>query len=83
MQRRFAESIKDCQMTLELQPYHFGAASGMGLCHLEVSRLCLAAASCAPGVHHASEKGNAFTLFVRYPMHEYSQCFRWETRRQR
>lgn len=83
MQRRFAESIKDCQMTLELQPYHFGAASGMGLCHLEVSRTCLAAAFSVPGVHHAAQNGDASTLIVRHPLHQHLQCSRWETKRQR
>lgn len=31
---RYDESISDCQMTLELNPYHFGAASGLGQCFL-------------------------------------------------
>ena len=32
---RFAESIADCHETLERNPYHFGAAAGMGQCYLE------------------------------------------------
>ena len=30
---RYQESIEDCQLVLELNPYHFGAASGMGMCY--------------------------------------------------
>jgi hypothetical protein len=30
--RRFEDSITDCRRVLRLNPYHFGAASGMGLC---------------------------------------------------
>lgn len=33
--QRYAESIRDCCRTLELNPYHFIAAAGMGHCHLE------------------------------------------------
>jgi len=33
---RFTDSIRDCQRTLELNPYHFGAAAGMGQCHLQL-----------------------------------------------
>lgn len=31
--KEYQESIKDCEQTLELNPYHFGALSGMGLCY--------------------------------------------------
>lgn len=31
-----AESIRDCQQTLELNPYHFIAAAGMAQCHLRL-----------------------------------------------
>jgi tetratricopeptide (TPR) repeat protein len=31
----FADSIRDCHQALEINPYHFGAAAGMGQCHLE------------------------------------------------
>ncbi len=34
---RHAESILDCQHTLELNPYHFGAAAGMGQCYMEIN----------------------------------------------
>ncbi|GFH22634.1 TPR_REGION domain-containing protein [Haematococcus lacustris] len=30
--RRFEDSIQDCRTVLAMQPHHFGAASGMGLC---------------------------------------------------
>lgn len=33
MLQRYNESIADCKVTLELNPYHFGAASGMGMCY--------------------------------------------------
>jgi tetratricopeptide (TPR) repeat protein len=33
--RRFAESIRDCNQALEINPYHFGAATGMAQCHMQ------------------------------------------------
>ena len=33
---RFAESITDCRRTLELNPFHFGAAAGLGQCLLQL-----------------------------------------------
>jgi tetratricopeptide (TPR) repeat protein len=33
---RFVESIGDCREALELNPYHFSAASGMGHCYLQL-----------------------------------------------
>jgi tetratricopeptide (TPR) repeat protein len=45
LRRNFAGSITDCQRTLELNPNHFGAASGQGLCHLSLSE-CREAAIC-------------------------------------
>ena len=33
---RFADSIRDCRQVLELNPHHFGAATGMGQCHLQL-----------------------------------------------
>ncbi|REJ65958.1 MAG: tetratricopeptide repeat protein [Planctomycetota bacterium] len=33
---RFTESIRDCRQALEINPYHFGAAAGMGQCHLRL-----------------------------------------------
>lgn len=35
--QRFEESANDCQQTLELNPYHFGAACGMAYCYLEMN----------------------------------------------
>jgi tetratricopeptide (TPR) repeat protein len=29
----YRRAIQDCQKVLQLAPYHFGAAHGMGLCH--------------------------------------------------
>jgi tetratricopeptide (TPR) repeat protein len=34
---QYSESIHDCHQTLELNPYHFGAASGMGQCFLRLA----------------------------------------------
>jgi len=31
----YADSIRDCHQALEINPYHFGAAAGMGQCFLE------------------------------------------------
>jgi len=42
---RFADSIRDCQRTLELNPYHFGAATGMGQCYLQIGDRASALAS--------------------------------------
>ena len=33
---RYNDSANDCHQTLELNPYHFGAAVGMGHCYLEL-----------------------------------------------
>lgn len=38
MMNRYEESIADCEAVLKLQPYHFGAASGMGLCYIMLSK---------------------------------------------
>jgi tetratricopeptide (TPR) repeat protein len=37
LRRNFIGAIADCQRTLELNPNHFGAASGQGLCHLSLN----------------------------------------------
>lgn len=33
---RIADAICDCHQTLEINPYHFGAATGMGYCYLHL-----------------------------------------------
>lgn len=38
----YVESIADCNQALELNPYHFGAASGIGQCYLQLGRPRLA-----------------------------------------
>ena len=38
MQRKYLESIKECEITLELNPNHFGAWNGHGLCLFELAR---------------------------------------------
>jgi tetratricopeptide (TPR) repeat protein len=37
LRQNFTGSIADCQQTLAINPNHFGAASGQGLCHLSLS----------------------------------------------
>lgn len=34
--KEYDESANDCHQTLEINPYHFGAAVGMGHCYLEL-----------------------------------------------
>jgi tetratricopeptide (TPR) repeat protein len=34
--KKFADSIRDCQQALEINPYHFGAATGMAQSHLHL-----------------------------------------------
>ncbi len=36
MQRTYWQAIADCQQTVQLVPYHFGALHGLGLCHSAV-----------------------------------------------
>lgn len=33
---KYEDSIEVCKLVLDLNPYHFGAFSGMGLCYLEL-----------------------------------------------
>ncbi|MGG6297954.1 tetratricopeptide repeat protein [Leptolyngbya sp. AN02str] len=33
LQNRYRESLEDCEIALELNPIHFGALHGKGLCH--------------------------------------------------
>src|SRR5262249_27270683 len=33
---RYLESIADCRRTLEYNPFHFGAAAGLGQCHMQM-----------------------------------------------
>mmetsp|Transcript_8399 Transcript_8399/g.15933 ORF Transcript_8399/g.15933 Transcript_8399/m.15933 type:complete len:313 (+) Transcript_8399:50-988(+) len=39
MLQDFEASIEDCKATVRLQPSHFGAYSGMGLCHIALGQL--------------------------------------------
>jgi tetratricopeptide (TPR) repeat protein len=36
---RYTESISDCRQALEINPYHFGAAAGMGQCFLNMGEI--------------------------------------------
>jgi tetratricopeptide (TPR) repeat protein len=42
---RFIESVNDCHQTLEMNPYHFDAAAGMGQCYLQLND-CISALEC-------------------------------------
>eukprot|EP00887_Chlorella_sp_A99_P000222 scaffold13.g222.t1 len=35
---RYDDAIEDCRMVLDLNPYHFGAASGLGMCLARAGR---------------------------------------------
>jgi tetratricopeptide (TPR) repeat protein len=35
---KYKLSIRDCHQTLEINPYHFGAATGMGQCYLQTGK---------------------------------------------
>lgn len=39
----YASAIADCEEVLRLNPHHFGAASGQGLCHLALGQYAEAA----------------------------------------
>lgn len=39
MAKRYSKSVADCKKTLELNPYHFGALSGLGLNYVELDNL--------------------------------------------
>jgi tetratricopeptide (TPR) repeat protein len=41
----YEESVRDCRQALEINPYHFAAAAGMGQCHLRMNNP-LAALEC-------------------------------------
>jgi len=38
LMKNFEESIKVCLVVIDLQPYHFGALTGMGLCHYRLGQ---------------------------------------------
>jgi tetratricopeptide (TPR) repeat protein len=42
LMQRYEESIADCERTIALNPHHFGALSGAGLCHLSQRNLAQA-----------------------------------------
>lgn len=37
LMEQYQESIKLCELVLELNPYHFAAASGMGMCYMKLA----------------------------------------------
>jgi tetratricopeptide (TPR) repeat protein len=39
---RYDDSIRDCRQTLELNPYHYGAAAGLGQCYLQLGDMAAA-----------------------------------------
>ena len=38
LQRKYLQSIKECEITLQLNPNHFGAWNGHGLCLFQLAR---------------------------------------------
>ena len=38
LQRKYSQSIKKCEITLEMNPNHFGAWNGLGLCHYQLGQ---------------------------------------------
>ena len=38
MQKKYLQSIKECEITLQLNPNHFGAWNGNGLCLFQLAR---------------------------------------------
>ena len=38
LQKKYSHSIKECEITLKLNPNHFGAWNGLGLCLFELAR---------------------------------------------
>ena len=37
LQRKYNESIKECKITLKINPNHFGAWNGLGLCNYQLA----------------------------------------------
>ena len=37
MQEKYVQSIRECEITLEMNPNHFGAWNGLGLCHYKLA----------------------------------------------
>ncbi|KAG2448743.1 hypothetical protein HYH02_006097 [Chlamydomonas schloesseri] len=64
---RHQASIDDCNTVLGMQPYHFGAASGMGLCLLQLSRYeeALAAFEAALVIHPGMSNIRRFVADLR------------------
>ncbi|GIL46492.1 hypothetical protein Vafri_3459 [Volvox africanus] len=64
---RYEDSIQDCQLVLQMQPFHFGAASGMGLCLLQMSRFpeALAAFESALSIHPGMANIKRFAADLR------------------
>ena len=40
--RKYNESIKECEIALEMNPNHFGAWNGLGLCHYQLANYPMA-----------------------------------------
>ncbi|KXZ51584.1 hypothetical protein GPECTOR_12g547 [Gonium pectorale] len=70
MMGAYQDSIDDCKLVLQMQPYHFGAASGMGLCLLQLSRYeeALAAFEAALAIHPGMSNIQRFVADLRRSM---------------
>lgn len=61
----YTASIEVCRLTLELNPWHFGAASGMGMCYVALQQMAPAvkafdrALAIHPGLSHVQHLADA------------------------
>lgn len=62
--QEWQKAIADCEKVLQLNPYHFAAAAGMGRCHLEL------------GKHRAALKAFRRALRINPGMEEVKQAIR-------
>eukprot|EP00879_Flechtneria_rotunda_P017099 GHRR01017907.1.p1 GENE.GHRR01017907.1~~GHRR01017907.1.p1 ORF type:complete len:192 (+),score=67.67 GHRR01017907.1:285-860(+) len=67
LMNNYNDSIEVCKLALQLNPYHFGAASGMGLCHLGNGDLkeALAAFELALSIHPGMEPTQTYVTALR------------------
>jgi tetratricopeptide (TPR) repeat protein len=69
----FEASIRDCQQTLEMNPYHFVAAASMGQCHLQLGdrRSALESFRWAMRLNPGLETARAQVLHLERTLHNH------------